>query len=95
MRTTRGDGVVADVVALDAGAKIEAPSMTRSPRPSAREGSHHVLETLDRVVDRELQLGDLEVVLHETLFAQGDRRLLVLVVPVEQRVDGRRRNPEA
>ena len=80
MRPGRGDGAVADVVALVARAQVEdaLDDALRAP-DRGRQGAHHVLEAADRHVDGVLQLVDLVVVLHEPQLAQGARELLVRV----------------
>jgi len=82
-----GDRVVADVVALHAGAQVEDTfddALAAALR--GRQGPHDVFEALDRVVDGQLQLGHLEVVLYQALFAQDRRQLGVGVARIDESV---------
>ena len=84
VRTAGRDGVVAGVVTFDARAHVEdtfddafAATFGGGQRP------HDVFESLDGVVNGQLELRDLEVVLHQTMFTQRRGQDLVVLVRLE------------
>jgi hypothetical protein len=69
---------------------LKIPSMTRSPpRGGDRQSRDHVLEALDGVVDGQAQLGDLEIVLHQSHLREQTRQLVVTVTGAHQVVNQR------
>ena len=89
VRTARGNGVVAHVIAFNSRSKVKDAFDDALTSPlGARQCLHDVSKTLDCVINGQLQLGDFKGIFHEAHFTQELREESIVVVGCYELVNG-------